>query len=43
MVVIAYPNQHYAPDAEALGLEDVVVGALGELADAVRARTQRRG
>ena len=43
MVVIAYPNQHYAPDAEALGLADVVVGALGELADVVRARTQRRG
>ncbi len=31
MVVIAYPNQHYAPDAEALGLADVVIGALGEL------------
>ena len=43
MVVIAYPNQHYPPDADALGLADLVVGALGELADAVRARTQRRG
>ena len=40
MVVIAYPNQHYAPDAEALGLADVVVGALGELGRrCVRART----
>ena len=36
MVVIAYPNEHYAPDAEALGLADVVVGALGELGAAVR-------
>ena len=43
MVVIAYPNQHYPPDAEALELADEVVGALGELADVVRARTQRRG
>ena len=43
MVVIAYPNQHYPPDAEALGLADEVVGALGELADVVRAGPQRRG
>ena len=31
MGVIAYPNAHYPPDAEALGLADVVIGALGEL------------
>ncbi len=43
MVVIAYPNQHYAPDAEALGLADAVIGELGELEGAVLARTQRRG
>jgi HAD superfamily hydrolase (TIGR01509 family) len=42
MVVIAYPNEHYAPDAEALGLADVVVGALGELGAAVR-RAQMPG
>ena len=31
MVVIAYPNEHYPPDAEALGLADVVIGELSEL------------
>jgi HAD superfamily hydrolase (TIGR01509 family) len=40
MVVVAYPNAHYPPDDEALGLADVVVGELGELGAAVReART----
>ena len=40
MVVIAYPNAHYPPDAEALGLADVVVAELGELEAVVReART----
>ena len=43
MVVIAYPNQHYAPDAEALGLADVVVGALGELEAAVRPERRATG
>jgi len=38
--VVAYPNAHYPPDDEALGLADVVVGELGELGAAVReART----
>jgi len=36
MVVIAYPNEHYPPDAEALGLADVVVTELSELDAAVR-------
>ena len=35
MRVIAYPNAHYPPDAEALGLADVVIGRLGELEAAV--------
>src|SRR4051794_32924875 len=35
MFVIAYPNEHYPPDDEALGLADAVVGALGELVVAV--------
>ena len=35
MRVIAYPNRQYAPDAEALGLADVVIGALAELVAAV--------
>jgi HAD superfamily hydrolase (TIGR01509 family) len=40
MVVIAYPNAYYPPDAEALGLADVVVAELGELEAVVReART----
>ena len=30
--MIAYPNAHYPPDAEALALADVVIGALDELA-----------
>ena len=38
--VIAYPNAHYPPDAEALGLADVVIGELAELVAAVgEART----
>jgi HAD superfamily hydrolase (TIGR01509 family) len=37
MEVIAYPNQHYAPDAEALGLARVVIFGLDELAGAVGA------
>jgi HAD superfamily hydrolase (TIGR01509 family) len=43
MHVIAYPNEHYAPDAEALGLADAVIGALGELVEAVRGTTRERG
>ena len=43
MHVIAYPNEHYPPDAEALGLADVVIGALGELVAAVRGGTRARG
>jgi HAD superfamily hydrolase (TIGR01509 family) len=40
MYVVAYPNEHYAPDADALGLADVVINGLGELGAAVRqART----
>jgi len=35
MRVIAYPNQHYAPDSEALGLADAVIGGLNELVAAV--------
>ncbi len=35
MVVIAYPNRHYAPDTEALGLADVVISELSELVGAV--------
>jgi HAD superfamily hydrolase (TIGR01509 family) len=35
MFLIAYPNGHYPPDPEALGMADVVVGALGELSEAV--------
>ena len=31
MHVVAYPNRHYAPDAEALSLADVVIDSLGEL------------
>ena len=42
MVVIAYPNEHYPPDAEALGSADVVIGALSELGAAVGG-TQGRG
>jgi beta-phosphoglucomutase-like phosphatase (HAD superfamily) len=35
MVVIAYPNRHYAPDAETVGVADVVISELGELVQAV--------
>ena len=37
MHVIAYPNQHYGPDAEALALADVVIDSLEELVAAVGA------
>jgi len=40
--VIAYPNEHYPPDAEALGSADAVIGALSELGAAVGG-TQGRG
>ena len=36
MHVIAYPNRHYPPDAEALALADAVIASLGELTSAVR-------
>jgi HAD superfamily hydrolase (TIGR01509 family) len=36
MHVIAYPNAHYPPEAEALGLADAVIGSLTELVDALR-------
>jgi len=42
MLVIAYPNEHYPPDAEALGSADAVIGALSELGAAVGG-TQGRG
>jgi hypothetical protein len=29
--VLAYPNRHYPPAADALALADVVLGSLGEL------------
>jgi len=35
MTVIAYPNRHYAPDAEALGLAHAVIGSLVELSAAI--------
>ncbi len=35
MNVVAYPNRHYAPDAEALAFADTVIDSLGELAAAV--------
>jgi HAD superfamily hydrolase (TIGR01509 family) len=35
MLVIAYPNEHYPPEAEALALADAVIGSLGELVGAV--------
>ncbi len=35
MHVVAYPNAHYAPDDEALGLADTVIGSLAELPAAV--------
>ena len=37
MVVIAYPNAHYPPDAEALGAADIVIETLSELAATVDA------
>jgi HAD superfamily hydrolase (TIGR01509 family) len=36
MTVIAYPNQHYPPDAEALAHADTVIVSLAELGAAVR-------
>jgi HAD superfamily hydrolase (TIGR01509 family) len=35
MHVIAYPNAHYPPEEEALGLADVVIGSLADLAGAL--------
>jgi hypothetical protein len=43
MHVIAYPNRHYRPEAEALALADTVIDSLGELATAVRAGAAGRG
>ena len=41
MHVIAYPNRHYAPDAEALALADAVIDSLDELvATIARARAR---
>jgi phosphoglycolate phosphatase-like HAD superfamily hydrolase len=31
MRVIAYPNSHYSPEAEALALADIVIHSLREL------------
>jgi HAD superfamily hydrolase (TIGR01509 family) len=42
MFVIAYPNEHYPPDDEALGLADVVVAELSELEAAVRGASTGR-
>jgi HAD superfamily hydrolase (TIGR01509 family) len=42
MYVIAYPNAHYPPEAEALGLAEVVLRSLGELVAVVGA-TQTTG
>ena len=36
MHVIAYPNRHYPPDAEALALEHAVIGSLSGLAGVCR-------
>ena len=41
MRVIAYPNPHYPPDAEALALADAVIGSLAELVG-VRSTESRR-
>jgi HAD superfamily hydrolase (TIGR01509 family) len=35
MRVVAYPNRHYPPDAEALALADTVIDSLAELAPAL--------
>jgi len=43
MVVIAFPNLHYPPGADALGLADVVIDALDELVGVVRGETLGRG
>ena len=37
MRVIAFPNRHYPPDEEALGLTDVVLEKLGGLVDVIAA------
>jgi HAD superfamily hydrolase (TIGR01509 family) len=39
MTVVAYPNAHYPPEAEALDLADVVVAELAEIVEVVGART----
>jgi HAD superfamily hydrolase (TIGR01509 family) len=36
MLVIAYPNRHYPPEAGALALADTVIGSLEELAVVLR-------
>ena len=44
MHVIAYPNRHYAPDAESLALADAVIDSLWELASTIGvARASSRG
>ena len=44
MHVIAYPNRHYGPEADALALADAVIDSLGELVAVVRAaETPGRG
>jgi HAD superfamily hydrolase (TIGR01509 family) len=43
MHVIAYPNRHYRPEAEALALADTVIDSLDELATAVRSPAPGRG
>jgi HAD superfamily hydrolase (TIGR01509 family) len=39
MTVVAYPNAHYPPEAEALDLADVVVAEPAEIVEVVGART----
>jgi HAD superfamily hydrolase (TIGR01509 family) len=39
MTVVAYPNPHYPPEAEALDLADVVVAEPAEIVEVVGART----
>ena len=43
MYVVAYPNEHYAPDAEALGLADVLIERLDELEAAVSLQARTTG
>jgi HAD superfamily hydrolase (TIGR01509 family) len=39
MTVVAYPNPHYPPEAEALDLADVVVAELSDVVGVIGART----